>query len=121
MLQSKQQTIGGLDQKILIQEEIYGDNESNERVVTGWQNIASYPEPWANVSENSGYEPTQADQVQGLKTSTFTIRYRTDVNIKHRIIYQNEIYNILTILAIARKGFLKIVAESGGQYQETVT
>lgn len=120
MLQSKEQ-VGKLDRKITIQKPDFETNEANEREIVGWSNIDVSPTPWANVLESFGSESMQADQVTGVKTSTFIIRYRTDVTIEYRILHQEEIYNILTMLEIGRKGFLKIVAESGGHYQETET
>ena len=117
MLQSKIK-VGELDRKITIQKKVYSTNASNERNVTGWTNIDLFPNPWANVQESFGSEPVQADQVVGLKTSIFIIRYRTDVTIENRILHRDDTYNIVDILEIGRKGFLKIVAESGGQFTE---
>lgn len=118
MLSTKEQ-IGKMDRKITIQEKIYSDNVSNERVVTGWQDIATSPEPWANVDDRFGSEVMQGDELTGLKTTNFTIRYRDDLTIENRVVFDSMYYNILDFIKIGRKGFLKIVAESGGQYRET--
>ncbi len=115
MLQSREQ-VGKLDRKITIQKPIFEANEVGNQVVTGWENLASSPTPWANVIEGYGNEELQAQQIVGIKASTFTIRYRTDVSTEHRILHRDEVYNIRTMLEIGRKGYLKIVADSGGQY-----
>lgn len=120
MLQSREQ-VGKLDRKVTLQKPIFAANEVGNQVITGWENLTSSPTPWANVIEGYGNEEMQAQQIVGVKYSTFTIRYREDVTTEHRILHRNEVYNIRTMLEIARKGYLKIVAESGGQYQETET
>lgn len=121
MLQSKEQ-IGKLDRRITFQEMIIGDDVSNADVETGWQDIETTPEVWANVDERSGTEEFKADQLNGVKLTNFTIRYRNDLNTKLRIVYGSDIYDIQTILPLDRNRFLKIVATAGlTTYQETDT
>lgn len=120
MLQHKEE-IGRLDRRITIQKKIFGTDASNQHLVTGWEDIETNPEVWANVEEKSGTEVFQADQLVGLTVAQFTIRYRTDVTIQNRIVYNSKYYDIQAILEIGRKRFLKITCESGGQYKETET
>lgn len=121
MLQSKEQ-IGKLDRRIIFEEKIIDENESNEDAETGWQEIATTPEVWANVDERSGTEEFKADQLNGVKLTNFTIRYRNDLNTKLRIVYGNDKYDIQTILPLDRNRYLKIVGTTGlTTYQETET
>ena len=115
MLSSKEE-IGKMDRKILFQKKILGTDASNQQKVTGWENIDSSPRAWAKVDENSGTEVNQADQLVGVKSTTFTIRYRDDVTIENRIVYNGGNYDIHTLLQLSRKRFLKIIATGGGQY-----
>lgn len=120
MLQHKEE-IGKLDRRITIQKKITTTDASNQHLTTGWEDIATNPEVWAEVEEKSGSEVFQADQLVGLTVAHFTIRHRTDVTIQNRIVYNSKYYDIQALLEVGRKRFLKIVCESGGQYKETTT
>lgn len=119
---STSETIGSLDRKILIEEPIVlTDSDSNQYKTTGWQEIENNGQPRAKVEEKSGTEVMQTDQITGVKFTTFTIRYRTDLDLKYRIVYGGWTYNIQSILEIGRKRYLRITCEGGGQYKETET
>ena len=115
MLQSKTK-IGSLDRRITFQEKVFSVDASNQKKITGWQNIDSNPTVFASVDEVSGSEVIQAEQLEGLKTSNFIIRYRTDLSTENRITYNGEKYDIHVILEVSRKRFMKIVAVCGGKY-----
>jgi SPP1 family predicted phage head-tail adaptor len=121
MLQAKEQ-VGKLDRQITFQQRIIGENVSNEDEETGWEDIDSNPEVWAEVEEKSGTEEFKSDQLKDVLISNFTIRYRSDINAKMRISYDGRKYNIQSIVDIGRKRFRRIVAHSGmTAYQETET
>ena len=117
MLQSNEQ-IGRLDKRITFQEQIIGVNASNEDEQTGWQNITDTPTVWAKVEERSGSEVYRAEKLTGLTVAVFTIRYRTGITEKNRILYNGKKWDIHSILNGSRKGYLSITAESGLEYQE---
>lgn len=117
MLYNKQE-IGKLDKRITFQEKIVGVNVSNEDEESGWQDIATIPTVWAQVDETSGGEVYQANKLNDWKMVNFIIRHRSDINVELRILYQGVKYEIKSILNASRKGFTKIVAESGGEFQE---
>lgn len=117
MLNHKEQ-IGRLDKRITFQQEVIGVNASNEDEESGWENIDTAPIVWASVDERSGSEVYQAEKLTGLTVAVFVIRFRTDITVKNRIIYNGQKWDIQSILLGARKSFLKITAESGGEYQE---
>lgn len=113
MLNNKEQ-IGKLDKRVTFQEIIIGQNASNEDEEIGWEDLFT---TWAQVEEKSGDEMYRADKLTDFKDSVFTIRYRTGITPKNRIVYNGFKWNILSILNGGRKGFLKITAESGGEYE----
>lgn len=115
MLQSKH-NIGSMDRRVTFQEPLFSVDASNQKKITGWQNITTNPTVFANVDEVSGSEAIQAEQLNGLKASTFIIRYREDLSNENRILYSGEKYDIHVILEVARKRGLKIIAVSGGKY-----
>lgn len=118
MLQSKEQ-IGRLDQRVIIQQAIIGVDASNEDKEMGWESIPSVPNPWSSVEEKGGSENYQGDILTAVTIAVFTMRHRTDLNEKMRILYNDRIYGIKSIIFHARKGYIKVTAESGGQYVET--
>lgn len=109
MLQTKQH-IGRLDERITFQKKITTTNDSNEDAEIGWSN---YTTTWAQVIEKSGSEFYRSDQLTGVKVAEFTIRYRMDITEQMRINRGGEIYNITAVIRISRKGYLKIMGETG--------
>lgn len=119
MLQSKQQ-IGKLDRRITFQQKIVAVNASNEDEEAGWEDIDATPNVWCNVDEKSGSESYRAEKLTAVTVAVFTVRHRTDLNEEMRILYNSRIYGIQAIIFDTRKGFLKITAESGGEYVESL-
>ncbi len=115
MLQSKYK-VGSLDKRVTFQQKIFDVDESNQKTITGWENIATNPTVFASVDETNGSEVIQAEQLNGLKTSIVHIRYRSDLTSENRMIYNGEKYDIKPPLEIGRKQYLKIIAVSGGKY-----
>lgn len=115
---SAKQTIGALDRRITFQQKVYAVDESNQKTIVGWQDIPTTPTVYAQVDESTGNEVIQGEQLTGLKMSTFTIRYRNDITIENRILYNGDKYDIHVIVAVSRKRFLRCSSESGGQYSE---
>lgn len=121
MLASKQ-SIGALDKRITFQEKIFTiDIDSNQKRIDGWQDILTTPTVYAQVDEQAGNEVIQADELTGIKVNTFIVRYRNDITIEHRIIYNDGKFDIHSISEVGRKRFLRISAESGGQYTEIIS
>lgn len=117
MLHSKQQ-IGTLDGKIVIEQPTYEiDAVSNERKITGWEEVA---EVWAKVEDRQGYEAEQADQINAIRGTVFTIRYR-EIDTTWRIRFDGELYNIESVERQDRKRFLKVMAYIGQQFTEAET
>ena len=120
MLQHKEE-IGRMDKRVTFQEPIYGTDASNQHKITGWQDIDTNPEVWANVEYTTGSEGFESDQLVAVKVAKISVRYRTDLSTTHRAIVGSEIFNIHSIIEVGRKRFSKILGEFGGQYKETTT
>jgi SPP1 family predicted phage head-tail adaptor len=115
---SKSDLIGRMDKRITFQQKVYGTDASNQRKVTGWENIDTAPTVWAEIIERSGVEVLQADQLNGLTIAEIRIRHRTDLTIENRAVYNDKNYDIQAILEMGRKKYLRLICESGGQYTE---
>lgn len=114
MLQSKEQ-IGKLDRRIEIQIKETEDVASNEDYEKGW---TTYGKCWARVDENGGGEQYRDDKLTAITMADFYIRHQNGLTEDMRIVYNGRLYNIRKILYQARDRYIKITAESGGEYEE---
>jgi SPP1 family predicted phage head-tail adaptor len=113
MLSTKEH-IGRLDRRITFQEKVITTNESNEDEETGWENIATNPTVWASIKESTvgSGEQYRADKLTGFQSAVFVCRYRDDITVKNRIVYDGLAYDILSMQEIGRKRFMSIETES---------
>lgn len=116
MLQSREQ-IGKLDRRITFQSMIVGSDESNADVEAGWEDVATV---WASVTDNTGHESLQADQMAAVRSTEFTIRHRT-IDEKWRISFDGDLYDIVSVKRPDRNRYLKILAVIGIHYKEVET
>lgn len=103
-------SIGKLDRKITIQEPVYANNDHNEDKIIDWETVVSV---WAKSEQRQGSEVVDADRVTYYETTIFTIRYRSDLNVRMRIVFQSIPYRIFSITEYkgTRKGYMEIAAE----------
>lgn len=120
MLTTKEE-IGKMDRRVTFQRKVYTTNASNERAISGWEDISTRPEEWANVEEGSGSEVIQGEQLTGLTTARITTRYRSDITIENRISYNSKYYDIHAIIEVGRRRFSMFLCESGGHYSDVIT
>lgn len=113
MLASKE-LIGRMDRRITFQEVIGSPGDYNVNNTTGWADISSNATVYAQVEEGLGNEAYEGDQLVSIKQSKMTIRYRTDINARNRIVYEGLIYEILSIREIVRRRYLEIKVEEKG-------
>lgn len=79
---------------------------------------------WASYEAKQGgsgeqVESGQKDQVQSV---LFRIRYRSDLNTKMLIFYENLYYDILSLLPDSHRAYLTIEARQRGEsWNQTVT
>lgn len=105
--------IGQLDQRITLQSYTLASDGAGGQAKT-WANFASVPTVWAHVKPGAGGERFTEDRVNANTVTIFTIRYRSDIDERHRIIWQGDEYNIRQVKrASNREQFLAIVAERG--------
>jgi SPP1 family predicted phage head-tail adaptor len=117
MLQSKE-VIGSLDRKISIQRPIYAINSvSDAKDITGWEEVA---EVWAKIDDRQGSEVYESDQIVAVRGTIFTIRAR-EIDVRWRISFDGEYYNIEGIERPDRNRFIKVLAYIGQHYKEAIT
>lgn len=95
--------IGRLDRRITFVQPIYETGTSNEDKITGWEVIDSSPDVWAQKIENSGRTLVQNDRVTFSQVTTWIVRFREDLNVRMRLIFNTQAYEIVNI-AHADKG-----------------
>jgi SPP1 family predicted phage head-tail adaptor len=101
--------IGNLDRRITFQMESFERNEFNEKITT-WVNFKTV---WAHVISTPGNEAYIADQLTAVLTMSFMIRYRTDIDIKMRVVYNGAVYKVVSITEPegTRREFLRVKTE----------
>lgn len=65
--------------------------------VTDFENVVTwttYATVWAQKLEPKGREVTEALQVEGKLTVTFRIRYRSDVSVEDRLVFDGRDFDI---------------------------
>jgi SPP1 family predicted phage head-tail adaptor len=97
---------GALDRRIALQRATTAPNSFNEPVET-WADLATV---WAQQRPDRGAERFAAQEIVGRAVMTFHIRYRTDVRITDRILYQGRIWNILDVREVGRRVVTEIDA-----------
>lgn len=64
---------------------------------------------WAQAMPSRGRDYFAAAQVHSEETMTFRIRFRTDVDVKDRIGFGGNQYNIVNVAEVGRREGLEIV------------
>lgn len=116
MLQSKEQ-IGKFDRQVTFQYKDTERNRANEPAEIGWIDYAVGV--WARVDEKSGSEEYRGDKETAWTIADFFIRYRAGIKEGMRILFNSRIYGITAIIFLDRKRYIRITAESGGEYVES--
>ena len=52
---------------------------------------------WAKKEDLSGRELFQAQQVNAQVSTLFTLRYRSDVDARMRVVYKDSLYSIVSV------------------------
>lgn len=111
MLQHKQ-TIGRLDREITIIQPIIANATSNADDITGWEVIDTDPYVNAAKSEKQGTVYVQSERLTYTQQTEWTIRHRSDLNIRMRIVWDTKVYEIINIIDAddSRSRYLKIMS-----------
>ena len=107
---NKREVIGKLDRRIVIQS--YGENanEFGEKEIS-FSDLATV---WARIEyqNKDTVEEFQAKRETAVTSVLFTIRYNAAYRSKkNRISYQSEIYDIISVVELGRRHYLKIEAQ----------
>lgn len=104
---------GKLTERIEVQVLIEGYDDWNQPIKT-W---APYFNAWAEVLFLTGKETIQAGAETATLRGSVRIRRRPGRKVKPdmRMIYQDEIYNIIAVMPNHRKAYLDLLVESTGE------
>jgi SPP1 family predicted phage head-tail adaptor len=112
MLQSKEK-VGRLDREVIMVKPIIENGDSNEDKIIGWEQIDNYANINARKLENNGNTFLQADRITFTQQTTWVVRYRDDLNVRMRLVWDTKMYEILNIAESdeGRKRYLNIVTQ----------
>lgn len=105
--------IGRLDQRVTLQSPTRTADAAGG-FTAAWGNLTSTPVVWARVEPKSGSESMSDDRMNAASMYQFTIRNRSDVDERMRIVWLGENYNVRSVLREGpRPLYLTIEAERG--------
>jgi SPP1 family predicted phage head-tail adaptor len=91
---------GKLDRRITLQRAIVATPSAFNEPTPDWVDIATV---WAQQRPNRGAERFSAQEINGQAVMTFHIRYRSDVTVQDRILYEGRLWNIVDVREIGRR------------------
>lgn len=83
---------GKLDRRLTIRRLVETGRDAMNAPVVEWSDVATV---WAQQRLNRGSERFAAEQVSGTAVMTFHIRYRADLTITDRLVYEGREYEII--------------------------
>lgn len=109
MLRSKIK-IGELDREITFIQPIISNGVSNEDKITGWEQISNEPDVNAKKIEGGGNTLVQNDRITFSQQTTWIIRWRDDLTISNRLVWDTKVYSILNVADFeeGRRRFLSV-------------
>ncbi len=109
MLQSRTR-IAELDREITFIQPVKSNGTSNEDKITGWEEIQTDPNINAKKIEGGGNVLVQSDRITYSQQTTWVIRWRNDLTMSMRLVWDTKVYSILSIsdLDEGRQRFLNI-------------
>lgn len=99
--------LGSLDRRITLQNYTATQSDYGESIPT-YSTLATV---WAMVKPINGNESVTADKITVKADCLFTIRYRTSVTEKTRIVYNSVNYDITNISEVGRRKYLELTAK----------
>lgn len=99
---------GSMDAQITLQSATEAQDVYGEPIKT-WANLGTNPTVWAEVLPPTGQEQFDAQQINALAHTTFRIRWRTDLNVEMRVVYDSVPYDIHAINELRRREGLELV------------
>ena len=86
---------GKLRHRVTLQKPVKHRDPQTGAVIPGWEDVKKI---WADVVPLSAREFVASQAVQSEVTTRITIRKRSDVTNKHRILFRGQVYNIEGVL-----------------------
>ena len=102
---------GMRDRQITFQVGTDGKDAVGAKTIT-WANVDTDPTPWACVVPLSGREMEKAGHIMSEDVRKFTVLYRTDITVKHRILFEGKTFAITRIDTLGRYEELAITAKA---------
>lgn len=106
---------GELRHRIELQAHTQERDEWNTPLPAAWNTFATI---WADVRHLSGTESIKAMAETSTVRASCRVRYRTDVNAGHRVIFEGKIYDIEAVLPGADRRHVDLVLKTTGQAAE---
>lgn len=110
MLQAKDIRRGQLDRVITFIKRVITRGNANQDKVT-WAEVDTYPEVFARVREMPGSEIVVGNQIKFIQRTEFVVVYRTDITAKHRLVFEDRVYEIVSVIETPqRKMYTQVMA-----------
>lgn len=100
---------GKLDRFVTIQT-VTGTQDAFGQPVNAYQNRATVPCQKEDLISSSSLEVTEAAQEQTKTVAKFTIRYYPGLDANFRLVFENEVYEIVRVAERGRKRYTVIMA-----------
>ncbi|WP_226578224.1 phage head closure protein [Acuticoccus sediminis] len=98
---------GKLDRRVTLERAtVIGKDEFGADLLR-WDQVATV---WAQARPNRGAERFTAAEVNGSAVMSFQIRYRSDVTVKDRLVYEGRVWNIVDVREVGRRVVTEIDA-----------
>jgi len=98
--------IGRMDRRIQLQVKVETQDASGEPIES-WNALDTV---WAEAIPLRGTERFASQQTAAEADTRFKIRYRSDVTVENRIVFDGDNYDITAVMEIGRREALEILA-----------
>ncbi|MGD9879023.1 MAG: phage head closure protein [Hyphomicrobiaceae bacterium] len=104
---------GSLRERVTIEQEVPVDDGMGGQGKPEWSEIAHVPTVWARVMPIRGSERVQAMQLEAAVSHEVTIRYRTDLTAKHRLLWGSSALNIRAVYHDEKRRHTTLLCDQG--------
>lgn len=94
MLKAKH-SIASLDRRIILLNPVSVASTSKGPKYSGYSLLSDY-KPYARIVNKLGGEVIQNDQITHIQQTIFTVRYREDITLNTKIVYNGKMYAVLS-------------------------
>lgn len=99
---------GRLDRRLTIQSRTTAADAQGQQIET-WSDVATV---WASKRDLRGREYFAANATNADVSTTFEIRYRSDVTVLHRVVCEGTTYDVQQVSEIGRREGLQIICRA---------